>query len=367
MARRIKKAKITHISLVQRGANQVGIVYKSDGADGVRIDTIVKYDDEQGLLTALVYPAERFDSDDEIASAEVVKDMAHEFIPNGAMIDVDHDLQALPRDKAHVAETFIVQKGDPRFKGWKDYSGEPIDATGGWGTVIKLNDPDLRAKARSGEFGGVSMYGKATFETIKNEDIPNALARRLSGTPKETDMTEEQMAKLLEKQAETLVKSLGEVLAKALKPDEENPDDKITKVEFEGDPTNVEDVAKHADKVFLASCDLSTPEGVAKWQKFQADKAAALKKAETETDEAKATALKELEKSNPELAKAMREKAEAEERIAKLEKGSNADAGTEDPDEGLSKMQKGMKRGREIAKAHNDRRDVGKRLAAQSA
>lgn len=361
MARRIKKGKITHISLVSRGANQAQVLYKSD-ADRIEIDTLMKYDDERGELLALVYPVERFDSDNDIASGEVVKQMCHDFIPNGAMLDLDHDLKALTPDQAQVAENFLVQKGDPRFEGWKDYDGNDLDATGGWATVIKLNSDELRAKARAGEIGGVSMYGTAVMETIKSDSIPNALAHRLSGNHDgDTDMKIEELNEALTKSNDSLVTKIVDGLVKVLKPEPKSTD-KIEKtddkIEFEGDPTNADDLAKHADKVVFASCDMSTSEGVAKWQKHLADKEAALKKAEDDKstdDEAK---LKELEKSNPALAKAMRDKADAEARLAKLEKGSNAPATDDNDDESLSKVEKGMKRGQEIAKRHNERRDV---------
>ena len=51
-----------------------------------------------------------------MASADVIREMAHDFMTE-PRIDVMHDGKALGTDKVSVAESFIVQKGDPRFDG----------------------------------------------------------------------------------------------------------------------------------------------------------------------------------------------------------------------------------------------------------
>ena len=97
MARRIRKANISFISLVPSGANKIEAVYKDDGS--VTFGSLLKTSDtfdEQGLLTAVVYAPELRDSQGDIADAAVVKQMAHDFIANGAKIDIRHDGKAVP-------------------------------------------------------------------------------------------------------------------------------------------------------------------------------------------------------------------------------------------------------------------------------
>ena len=171
--RRIVKAEVKFISLVPRGANQLSTLYKSDTSDETYFDlkTIVKgFDDEKGELTAVVYAPELRDSQGDVASAEVIKDAMYRAAQSGFDIDIRHDGKAVPRERAYVAESFIIQKGDPRFVGLKDYSGKPVDPTGGWGVVFKIEDQALRTLYKSGEWNGVSMGGKAIFEIEKETE-----------------------------------------------------------------------------------------------------------------------------------------------------------------------------------------------------
>ncbi len=184
--RRIRKAQIRFVSLVPKGANRLAPIYKADGS--LELQSLVKAGtkfDEDGELLSVVYAPELRDSQGDIADAEVVKAMAYDFIANGAAVDVNHDGKPLPREKARVAETFIVQKSDVRFHGWKDDQNRDTDLTGSWATVIKIDDPDLRKKYRSGEWSGVSMGGTAVVEAEKS----------LTSTPSDTDTMDE--AKIL--------------------------------------------------------------------------------------------------------------------------------------------------------------------------
>lgn len=329
--RRIKKANITHVSLVRRGANDTQVVYKSAAAgegQEFEVAALTKYDAEQGILYGLVYPVERFDSQGDIAARDVVKQMAHEFVPNGAHVDLDHDLKALSRERAHVAETFIVQKGDPRFAGLRDYAGQPVDATDGWGIAIKLNDPALRERAKSGDLGGVSMYGKAQVDLIQKSDVPT----------EKTDMTPQELqAALAANNA-----ALATVIVKALKEGDkpaDPPAPKLTAViKFEGDMNKPEDVAKHAEKVLFMSLDMGKPEDIAKWQAHLA--------AKTKTPEPK-------KDESPELKKAREDAEKATNRVKELEKTSNVPPKGDEPGATLTKMEAGRALGRKMAEDHN--------------
>lgn len=255
--RRIKSAKISLISLVPAGANEVRSLFKSKQA--VEATAVAKIDVE-GYLTTLVYMPDTVDSHGDLAKAADIKQWAHDFISNmdGNGIDVLHDCEPVGKERAHICETFIVQKGDPRFTGIENEAGDLLDPTDSWGVVLKIDDPDLRSRYATGEWVGVSMFGSAVVEPVTAK----------STTKKEIEMDAKEMAELLKSFGADLSANIVEGLSKALTPKKEEKVEKneVPAIKFEGDPMVSEDLAKHADKVFLASIDLNTVEGIAKWQ-----------------------------------------------------------------------------------------------------
>src|SRR5262245_61425397 len=114
--RRIKKAEITRVALVPRGANKLRALYKDDG---VELYPLTKFDQEKGELLALVYLPDRVDAQGDFASQDAIVSMAHSHMRNGAELDLRHGDKALTKEQAYVAESFIVQQGDARFDSWK--------------------------------------------------------------------------------------------------------------------------------------------------------------------------------------------------------------------------------------------------------
>ena len=238
--RRIKKAKIQFISLVARGANQMPVIYKSDGS--VVFDTLFKASEDAGELTSIVYAVEHRDSQGDIASAEVIKDMAYEAMRNGLDVDIRHNGKALGKDRAYVAESFLVQKGDPRFVDLKDLQGRPVNAEGAWANVIKIDDEAIRAQVRSGEIGGLSMAGDAIVEAEKSDDadageaagdegVANRIIKglaRLLGLHRgedEIEMKKDELEAILKANNEALATTLSAAIAKALTPSVETTDE----------------------------------------------------------------------------------------------------------------------------------------------
>lgn len=325
--RRIKRGKITHVSLCRRAMNQLPVLMKS--GDRVQIDLLTKMQGE-GLMHALVYVPDVVDAEGDVASAQVIKQMAHDFLANGGNIDIEHNLQALGPDRVRIAETFIVQKGDARFAGWKDYQGRDVNAEGSWALILKVLDPELRAAAERGELNGVSMFGQAEIETL----------HKTSPTNTNTNMTPEQMQVLVE----MLTKSLQAAIKPAV-PATPAPAPAKEPIPFEGDPLNSEDLAKHMDKVLFASLDLSKPADLAKWQGHVAKRQAEINKAQPTN----------------ELAKAQAELKAAQEKLAKLQKASGAPVepapgDSTPPAVGLSKAEADLfKAGREAARKFQGR------------
>lgn len=282
--RRITKARIKYISLVPRGANQLPVIYKADN-DGVNgtidFSLLLKASstfDEKGELYGVVYSPELRDSQGDIASAEVIKDMMYDASKNGVQIDIRHNEKALTKDQAFVAESFIIQKGDQRFEGMKNYSGNPVDVTGGWGVVIKIDDPALRKEYREGKWNGLSMGGVAQVEADKSADtFIDALAKKfgLNTNNGDFEMKPEELEAALAKNNTALVttlKELVEPVLKVLSPTKKDGDTDTNKSDtkapvFSGEPT-VENLRKHRLAVqryeIIKGIDFNNAESVAK-------------------------------------------------------------------------------------------------------
>lgn len=321
--RRIKKAKITFVSLCPRGKNQMPVLFKDDGT--FEVQTLVK-EQAEGELTALVYVPEHSDSDGDVADAKVIKEMAHDYLRDSGKVDVRHNGQALTKEQGYVAESFIVQKGDPRFEDMIDLKGRPVDAAGSWGMVIKIDDPELRSKYANGEWQGVSMFGFA--EQVEHVDKEEKVDGRLLRILK------------------SLIPGMG------------------------GSQTQKEDSMENAELMKALEALTSKVDGLVSKEAAREAEAEKLAKAEAEKAQDKKIAdvvisvLKEAglvkeskEDTSPELKKALEEKQALEERIASLQKGSKQS--TEDQNQpkeiqGLSKEEaEGFALGVQIAKMAN--------------
>lgn len=210
MPKRLKNPRIKWVSLCPAGKNGLPVLFKEDGSFEVQM--LSKMDSE-GLLTALVYAPDLVDSDGDFADAETVKKMAYSFQQEGGQLDLRHNGKALDRDQAWVAETFIVQKGDPRFSEFRTRDGKAVDPTGSWGMVIKVEDPNLKKLYSEGKWHGVSLAGEA-----EREDAGPGWFRRMFTKPKESSKMEKEDRDLLKALQDGLAaqKAQGESLAKAV-------------------------------------------------------------------------------------------------------------------------------------------------------
>lgn len=193
------------VSLCDTPANLSPLVFKSvesEGAGMLNLTPVVKFDGRDKLLGLVAIP-EMPDAEGEVVSREDIEEAAHEFLAKRGGIDWNHDQQRLDPSKVALVESFIVQKGDPRFEGWTDLVGRPIDAAGAWGMVTKLIDPVLIEQARAKKINGYSMYGVAVRTPVsKSTDIPNP-------TP---PFVGDQTMPLTKEDLEAISKSVGESL-----------------------------------------------------------------------------------------------------------------------------------------------------------
>lgn len=287
MGRRIHEAEIKYISLVPRGANRMPVIYKSDGAFDIEMLLKCAADfADKGELLAVVYAPEQRDSQGDIASAEVIKDMMYKAAKDGVNIDIRHDEAALTKEQAYVAESFLIQKNDPRFNGFSDYDNKPVDVTGAWGVVMKIDDPRLRKLYKEGKWNGVSMGGRAKVETEKSDNdladrIVNGLAAKMNGGKTgDKDMTKEEMEAVFKAQGPVIAAAIAVEVAKALKPAEPvagavaaaavAKTEELAAPIFKGDRTNPADLKTHREalvKFNLAkSVDWNDPASIEKYE-----------------------------------------------------------------------------------------------------
>lgn len=281
MKRRILKARIKFISLVPKGANRMPVILKDDGC--FSLDVLTKF--SNGELLGLVYSPEIRDSQGDIASVEVIREMAHLFSKEGKGIDIRHDQKALAKDRAFVAESFIVQEGDPRFTGFQDLTGASVEAAGSWGVVIKIEDQDLRSKFESGEFNGLSMGGHAHVVAEKQEE-ENDMGVTLEDLNKANEpviaaLTALSVAisKTMDKDKDDMSDLSDEEKKKKMRDKKKNPFGGKKAPAFKGDYTDVGALKKHALEVqafkLREDLDWTDPEAIQKYaeimQKAQED------------------------------------------------------------------------------------------------
>jgi len=255
---RIKSAKITKLALCPRGMNGLRTLYKAD--DGtVTVEMLCKASAnfaEDGEILAVAWVPDLADNSPtaDWAEAAVVKEMLYGFMREGATLNLSHAGKDLTREQAFVAEAFLIQKDDPRFAGWQTYTGQPVDVTGGWGTVIKVDDPAIRKDHREGGWSGVSIEGKAVVD-----DVPPPIKKddKMAFTPEDLVQLNKAIADGIKADRVVRETEAAAALAKAAA-------EKPAAIEFEGDRNKPEDVEKHLAKVKAAKVDWNDPVAVAK-------------------------------------------------------------------------------------------------------
>lgn len=156
----LKDATITHISLVDKGANgrQFAII-KEEGKESLQKDIrIAKADKAKQIVYGVVYEPDVEDAHGDSMTAEEIEKAAHGFMErqNTYNIDKQHDLDA---DKGYVVESYIapvdMTLGDQEIK------------KGSWVAGVKVTDADTWEQIEKGEITGFSMWGVGKREKIE--------------------------------------------------------------------------------------------------------------------------------------------------------------------------------------------------------
>lgn len=174
MSFKLKDAKITHISLVDKGANGVPFaIIKDAGKNAIQKQVkIAKIDDEKRIVKGVVYQPDVADAhDDQMDEVEIEK-AAHLFMEKQHTYNIDkqHDLEA---DKGFVIESYIAPC-DMTL-------GEQAIVKGSWVAAVKVTDDDTWEAIKKGEITGFSMWGVGKREEIKEgEEVSKGLLSRIA-------------------------------------------------------------------------------------------------------------------------------------------------------------------------------------------
>lgn len=226
MAKKLKDMNITHISLVNKGANKRSIIYKSADKDPEHEKNValVKYDDKKGIVYGIVYAPNEMDTQNEFATADEIEKAAFGFMKslNAKNVDKNHDFE---NKDAFVAETWIVKSGDALF---------PNDV-GAWAVGIKLESEELKKSVASGEIGGLSMAGTATKEEVASSssfNIADMVKSVVEGVQKAFATSGDKKTNHDELEA-AIKKEVSTAFAKSVEIEKENKDlaDKLQKAE----------------------------------------------------------------------------------------------------------------------------------------
>ncbi|MBM0064937.1 XkdF-like putative serine protease domain-containing protein [Alkalicoccobacillus gibsonii] len=172
MPRELVNAHITHVSYVDKGANQKPFFF-SKSADNQSQPTftkevkLIRKEDEQQLVYGIVYEPDVEDSHSDYMTASEIEKAAHGFMKDARNIDTQHDFEA---GVGEVVESYVAPA---EF----EMNGQTI-TKGSWVLVTKAND-DIWEQIKKGDITGYSMAGMA--ETIEKQAQQPTHERTASG------------------------------------------------------------------------------------------------------------------------------------------------------------------------------------------
>lgn len=158
MPRELVNAKITHVSYVDKAANQKQFFFmKSEKQPDFQkeIKVLTKADDEKKLVYGIVYEPDTPDAHGDFMTVAEIEKAAHGFLKDAREIDKQHDFQG---GVGEVVESYVAPADF-------EVNGETIKK-GSWVLVTKASD-EVWEQIKKGEITGYSMAG--TAETIEKQ------------------------------------------------------------------------------------------------------------------------------------------------------------------------------------------------------
>lgn len=160
LPRELINAKITHVSYVDKAANQKQFFFmKSEKQPDFQkeIKVIAKADDAQRLVYGIVYEPNVADAHGDYMTPEEIEKAAHGFLKDAREIDKQHDFQG---GVGEVVESYIAPS---------DFEmGDEVIKKGSWVLVTKASD-EIWEQIQKGEITGYSMAGTADIGKQERE------------------------------------------------------------------------------------------------------------------------------------------------------------------------------------------------------
>ncbi|WP_430742671.1 XkdF-like putative serine protease domain-containing protein [Bacillus atrophaeus] len=152
MPRELINAKITHVSYVDKAANQKQFFFmKSEKQPDFQkeVKVLAKEADEQKLVYGIVYEPDTVDAHGDFMTAAEIEKAAHGFLKDAREIDKQHDFKG---GVGAVVESYVAPADF-------EMSGETIKK-GSWVLVTKASE-EIWEEIKKGEITGYSMAGIA--------------------------------------------------------------------------------------------------------------------------------------------------------------------------------------------------------------
>ena len=172
--KKITKANITHVSFVPKGANGTDFLIVKDESttpDMQFESPIIKVDEEQRLVTGVVYAPNIVDSQGEFMEPDAIEKAAHEFMANYRNTDVKHNF--ITNKDVDVVESYVA-KADFELDGSKITKGT-------WIITTKVEDDKLWEGIKKGDYKGYSMGGSGIREEIEDNGAQTSVTKDEKG------------------------------------------------------------------------------------------------------------------------------------------------------------------------------------------
>lgn len=130
--------------------NLTKVTKNEDGSTTLEIP-ISKIDQEERVVTGVVYEPDTVDAQGDSASAEEIRKASFNFMMKSMILGFEHK-ESISKFHAQIVENYIAPTS---FK-----LGEQFIKAGTWLMSIKIHNDELWALIKSGEVSGFSMSGR---------------------------------------------------------------------------------------------------------------------------------------------------------------------------------------------------------------
>lgn len=165
MPTEIKNAQISFVSLVDKAANKkkFAIIKAESIPTFEKSIPILKVDEDQQIVTGIVYEPDVLDAHDEFMTADEIEKSAHQFLKDYRNIDKQHDFVA---GQAEVVESWIAKEAGTL--------GDQDIKKGTWMMSVHVADEDTWNEIKKGELTGFSMGGVGERVEIEKSETEQA-------------------------------------------------------------------------------------------------------------------------------------------------------------------------------------------------